>query len=480
MPGRSLAGSFARGERPRREAANRLDGEVEIGRLAAWNRAVAKLESVAIAFVRQEYSFAAERPPRAAGWGFENASAGPARVSLPLRNLVFWLHLATGCLVGALVAVMALTGVLLAFEEQVTTWADGRVAAPSGSDAVRLVPSTLVAEAAASVADAEPSRLQVFSDPRRPAEVRFGRRQTVLVDPWSGRALGGGNVAVRQAFDTLTSIHRWLGGEGERRDVGRRVTGAANLAFAGLLVTGLYLWVPPLLTRRRLRHVTWFRRGLSGRSRDFNWHHVVGVWLAVPLLLIVLSGAAISYPWATGLLYRVAGEEPPRRDGERERDLDAAAAPGPWTAIDAAWRTAVAREPGWRSLRLDLPPADATKVVVSVQRGGRGRPDLRRSVTVGLVSGTVLAVRTFDDESGGRRLRSWVRWIHTGEAGGLVGQALAAVASAGALALVWTGWALAWRRFFPRRYRSPRFENARSIAGRRQRAGRDDLEEATP
>jgi uncharacterized iron-regulated membrane protein len=44
-------------------------------------------------------------------------------------------------------------------------------------------------------------------------------------------------------------------------------------------------------------------------------------------------------------------------------------------------------------------------------------------------------------------LRTWLRFIHTGEAGGFVGQTIAGIASAGACVLVWTGLALSWRRF---------------------------------
>ena len=46
----------------------------------------------------------------------------------------------------------------------------------------------------------------------------------------------------------------------------------------------------------------------------------------------------------------------------------------------------------------------------------------------------------------GRQLRSWVRFTHTGEAFGLGGQTVAALASAGASLLVFTGLALALRR----------------------------------
>jgi len=49
-----------------------------------------------------------------------------------------------------------------------------------------------------------------------------------------------------------------------------------------------------------------------------------------------------------------------------------------------------------------------------------------------------------------------VRPVHTGEAVGVVGQMVAALASAGGVVLVWTGLALAWRRFRARKARASR------------------------
>ena len=49
--------------------------------------------------------------------------------------------------------------------------------------------------------------------------------------------------------------------------------------------------------------------------------------------------------------------------------------------------------------------------------------------------------------SRGQRIRSWLRFAHTGEVYGVVGQTIAGVASAGAMVMVWTGLALTWRRF---------------------------------
>jgi len=61
-----------------------------------------------------------------------------------------------------------------------------------------------------------------------------------------------------------------------------------------------------------VRNVILFRRRLSGKARDFNWHNVIGIWSAIPLAIVVAGAVPISYPWASNLVYRIVGEEPPR------------------------------------------------------------------------------------------------------------------------------------------------------------------------
>jgi uncharacterized iron-regulated membrane protein len=50
----------------------------------------------------------------------------------------------------------------------------------------------------------------------------------------------------------------------------------------------------------------------------------------------------------------------------------------------------------------------------------------------------------------------WVRFSHTGEAGGLLGQTIAALASVGAIIIVISGMAMAWKRIFAGWIRSVR------------------------
>ena len=61
--------------------------------------------------------------------------------------------------------------------------------------------------------------------------------------------------------------------------------------------------------------------------------------------------------------------------------------------------------------------------------------------------------------AGGQRLRSVLRFAHTGEVLGMAGQTIAGLASLGTALLVWTGLALSWHRFWA--WRRQRLEATR-------------------
>lgn len=389
-------------------------------------------------------------------------------MTLPLRPLFFWFHLVTGLVAGLVVFTMAATGVLLTYERQLVDRADASVSRVAAPAAGRPLPiEEQVRRALAERPEAVPTSLAIAADPRKATVLSLGREGVLYVDPYSGRPTGEGSRGLRGFFRTVTEIHRFLGAEGDRRAIGRAATGAANLAFLSLVVTGLYLWVPRTLKRRQVRAVAWFRRGLSGKARHFNWHHTIGLWIAPPLLVIVASGAVMSYDWAGALLYRMTGSELPKESprpggsaggpagpggsgpgaAERSPVFD----PGSVAGLDPLFETARGQVAGWRTITLRLPKAEDESVSFSIARSHRGRPDLRDTLELDRKSGAIVKWQPFSEQSAGRRARSWMRFLHTGEPGGLLGQSVAGVASLGTLVMVWTGFALAFRRLFSRR-----------------------------
>ena len=234
---------------------------------------------------------------------------------MTFHKVLFWLHLCTGVVAGIVVLMMSVTGVLLMYEKQMTAWADRkyRVTPPSPA-ATRLPVETLLSKVR-EYRSALPSTLTLRSDPAEPAALGFGRESIVYLNPYTGEILGEGSKGIRTFFHVVTDWHRWLGSHGENRAIARAITGACNLGFLFLVISGFCIWWPKQWTRPQLRNVTWFRRGLPGKARDFNWHNVIGFWSAVPLFIVVLSATVISYPWASNLVYRLVGEVPPPQGG---------------------------------------------------------------------------------------------------------------------------------------------------------------------
>lgn len=407
------------------------------------------------------------------------------------RTVVFWCHLAAGLFAGVVVVIMSVTGVLLTYQRQITAWADvrGLEAGPPAAGAQRLPVAALLERVHTGEGPA-PTAVLWRAEADAPVQVSFGRERRVFVNGYTGEVLGEGSAATRDFFRWVTDWHRWLGRGEESRAWGKGITGACNLAFLFLVVSGFYLWWPRNWSPRALRNVTLFRGGLSGKARDFNWHNVIGFWSFVPLFLVVLSGVVISYRWAGDLVYRVAGEAPPPpaagrgggggrpaeggpRPGGGERGGatgrgEGRAAGGEGAAVTAeGFEPLMARAerhvPGWRIITLELPRGGADSVKFTIDRGDGGQPQSRGTLVLHRASAEVLKWEPFSAATPGRQARMILRFAHTGEVLGLIGQTIAGLVSLGAVVLVWTGFALTWRRFRAWRVRPERQPSRRPL-----------------
>jgi uncharacterized iron-regulated membrane protein len=115
--------------------------------------------------------------------------------------------------------------------------------------------------------------------------------------------------------------------------------------------------------------------------------------------------------------------------------------------MNAAWARAEQQLPGWRTITLRLPASSGAPATALIDRGDGGQPQKRGTLTVNPSTGEVVRWEPFESLSAGRRLRSYLRFAHTGEVAGIVGQTIAGLASAGGAVLVWTGIAMAFRRY---------------------------------
>lgn len=366
-----------------------------------------------------------------------------------MRKVLFWLHLTVGLAAGILILVMCVTGVLLTFERQMTDWADrhnARVAPQPG--AVRLPVSDLIAKSGGT-----PLGVIVRSDPAEPVELSMGRDRTVYVSPYTGAPTGEPSKPIHAFFQSVRQWHRWIALSDTTHKNTEPIYDAANVLFLFIVFSGPFLWWPKKLTWRHFRPIVWFRGGLSGKARDFNWHNTVGVWSSIPLAIIVASGVVLSYQWANNLLYQVTGTEQPRP--VRGEPMKKGEAPPPWQGVDAWIARAESHMPDWRTIAIRNAPTRTLIISVDSSATG-GQPQDRATLTIDRVTGAEVKWETFANYNLGFKLRVMSRVAHTGEVGGAIVQALAGLFSLAGAFLVYTGVALSLRRYAAWRRRKAR------------------------
>ncbi len=432
-----------------------------------------------------------------------------------LRSVFFWLHLAAGLLCGVVIAIMAFTGAVLAFEHEIVAWAERdvrRVEAPAAG-AAALPLDGLIARAREAAADPEAESLPrvagvtISSDPRDAIAVNLGREAGVYyVNQYTGEVRAPSAARTRGFMQLMEDWHRRLARTEALRETGRTVTGVANTAFFFLALSGLWLWWPRKWNLRALKPSLWFA-GARGKARDWNWHNVYGFWLLPVLVVLTATGMVISYRWAGDLAYRLVGETPPAGPGAAGAPAQEFKIERPEGAKKLDYAAVLARlqaeAPGWTEITLreglpqrrgapgatppagsaGVPPASAPATPASAaasapapsadrpvgeRRGnGGGRGPQPYSATLKAddegpafvpaqivlhpFTGEVLSRSGYAEQTTGRKIRTWLRYLHTGQAFGGFGQLIAGLACLGGCVLVYTGFALSWRRFFNRR-----------------------------
>ena len=107
-------------------------------------------------------------------------------------------------------------------------------------------------------------------------------------------------------------------------------------------------------------------------------------------------------------------------------------------------------------MMMRLPPRSDGPVTLLIQEPTAPHIFARSQLVLDRSTAEIVRWDPYSAVSLGRRLRTWVRGLHTGEALGFAGQTVAGLASLGGCFLVWTGLAMAWQRFHYRNRQADR------------------------
>ena len=375
---------------------------------------------------------------------------------MTFRKSIFWLHLAAGLIAGTVIAILCLTGTALAFEKEIIAYAerDARRIASPAPDAARLSLAGLLTRVRTAHPDARPDGIVLQNHPLAAVAFTAGRTTTFYADPYTGEIRQPASTGARDTLKLIEDWHRVLALGGDRRPIGKAITGACNLAFFVLAVSGLYLWWPRKWRTKGLRRSVWFiRRPADAKARDWNWHNVIGLWTAPILIVLTLTALPISYKWAGQMLFTITGTPPPPPTTASATPAAKLVPPTPDAKLlSSEDLIAVARKqfPTWKTLTYRA--GTTQPATIAVRTADSWPRTATTTLSLNPFTGEILKRAGYAELNAAQQLRSWTRYLHTGEAVGWPGQLLAAIASLGGCVLVYTGFALVWHRW--RRWRS--------------------------
>lgn len=354
----------------------------------------------------------------------------------PGRRFVFQVHLWAGLCAGLFLAVMALTGTVLMFRPELDArWNADALTVPPAAGRQPL--DVIVDAGQRAHPDGRIDLVRVYSDPDASVQIEFTDNAASFVDPHTAAVVAVGHKYSDFLF-WVEQVHRYLA----LGPAGAWVTGTCAVACAILVLTGLYLWIPPAW--RALRQGLRLNRRLTGRAWHFNLHKVLGFYAGAFILFSALTGAPDALDWAKQLEYAATHSAPPRAPKSRP--------PAGVRPPRATWQSLYGRlqaiAPDAHETVIHNPEGPRDAVASYFVRRGAPQPDARSVVYFDAYSGAVLRYLPYEASSRGYRMYFWGLCLHQGLVGGLAWR-LALLGGALTLPLLaYTGGAMYYRRKF--------------------------------
>lgn len=216
------------------------------------------------------------------------------------KTYVSLLHLWLGLASGSIVFIIAITGCIFVFQDEVKdALHDWRFVTPQ--EATFKAPSILLKTVTTLHPDATPDMV-VYHKENRPATVYIERRgipYLVHLNPYSGEITHLQNLDT-DFFMVVERLHRFLL---LPEEIGKQVTGVATFIFLTMLITGLILWWPKKWKNASQNFkVKW---GARWRRKNYDWHRVTGFYMILPAIVVATTGLAFTYEWVNDGLFKV-------------------------------------------------------------------------------------------------------------------------------------------------------------------------------
>lgn len=357
-----------------------------------------------------------------------------------MKRLIGWLHLWLGLASGLVVIVVALSGSLLVFEDELEHLFQPTlftVPAPMGAERMSL--DALAAIVHDKYPDYKPNNIEI--QPAANSTVTFylkkgkakGQLLMVVTDPYTGKITHTADQDKR-FFVVVKNLHRYLC----MGETGKMITGISCSMFALLIISGLILWWPKKKTRKQRMKVKW-----NASFKRLNWdlHAVFGFYIHIVIFITALTGLIWSYKWANNLLfYAFDGKPQVKVEAPKSKAVK---------GNEIAWLDKVLVETNQRLtyngiVNIRFPEKKDQAITVGKENTDRITTHIVDALYFQPGSGVFIGDKLFANDTKGTQARRLVYPIHTGGLFGWPTKILAFICALIAASLPVTGFLIWW------------------------------------
>ncbi|MDT0644178.1 PepSY-associated TM helix domain-containing protein [Zunongwangia sp. F363] len=348
------------------------------------------------------------------------------------------LHLWLGLSSGIIVFIVALTGCIFVFHDELKDLAyDWRKVELQHKQFAK--PSEIQQKIKQFYPEADASMV-VYQNRERPAQVFTninGVPHQLYFNPYSAELVHVQNLE-EDFFSLIEDLHMHLL---LPEQTGKQVVGISTIVFVLMLISGIILWWP-----KKKKHISknfsikWNARW---RRINYDWHRVTGIYISIIALLIALTGLGICYEWMHESFYAVGNLWQDRPEDQVSETITNSGALNP-AAVDSAFLQTKNLMP--QSGMLFVWQQSPEKPIVTGAYPESLEFDHQSNFYFHPGSGKLLQSKLYSEKSRGLKLQEMNYGLHTGQYLGLAGKIIAFTVSLFVAGLPVSGCMIWWGR----------------------------------
>ena len=352
-----------------------------------------------------------------------------------MKNIFKKIHLWLSIPVGLIVSLICITGAILVFETELSETFNSSRYFVNEVKGEPLTLDVLLEKVQKELPDsASIASVQVPSEMHKTYRIGLDRpaRSSVYVNPYTAEIVDKEYDAQGSFFAKVRALHRWLLLQGDSRSVGKNIVGISTLIFVIILISGIIVWLPNRKSVLKRRLKIRFRKGW--RRFWYDFHLAAGIYVAIILLVLALTGLTWSFGWYRSAFYGLFGVEAPQgggghqnRAGNQQRGEGRKGGDESKRTTDfSKWQVSLADVQNqlseYKSITIQKGTASAS---IDVFGNSRASNNYKLDKKTGKVTETDL----YTDRNKSGKLRGWIYSVHTGSWGGMLTKILTFFAS---------------------------------------------------